>query len=90
MYSEEAIILDEVGLHARPASDFTNLAKKFTSKIELENLDSPEDGSVNAKSIIHVLSLSVTQGQKVKITASGEDEVAAVTALVNVLGNKGK
>lgn len=85
MYSEKATIINAVGLHARPASDFIHKAKEFSSKIKIENLNCPEDGKVNAKSIVGVLSLAVPQGNEVEITATGDDEEEAVKALVAMI-----
>ena len=85
MYKRRATIINQIGLHARPASDFINEAKKFKSKITITNLNEPDDGTVNAKSIIAVLSLAVPQGSTIEISAEGEDETAAVDSLSNLV-----
>lgn len=35
MYAKKVMIENETGLHARPASDFVNLAKNYNSKITI-------------------------------------------------------
>ena len=69
------------GLHARPASTFVALAQKFQSEVILEK----EDSSINAKSIIGILSLGVSQNDVITIIADGDDEVEAVDALVKLV-----
>ncbi len=65
------------GLHARPASQFVSEASKFKSDIQLIK----GDVAVNGKSIMGVLGLGVLTGDTIRITAQGEDESEAVTAL---------
>jgi len=65
------------GLHARPASKFVQMAKKFTSKIEV----SYNGKRADPKSIISLLSLNVIYDAVITITAEGEDENQAVSAL---------
>lgn len=82
MYSEKVNVINASGLHARPASDFVQIAKGFTSKIKIKNASDPEGDEVNAKSVVMLLSLELSQGDAAQITAVGEDEEAAVKALV--------
>ena len=57
------------GLHARPASVFVQKAKEFQSKITL----SKNEKTVNAKSILSLLSLGAEQGDQLVLKASGDD-----------------
>lgn len=75
------IIQDPLGLHARPAGILVKEAAKYESVITLER----EGTTANAKSIIQVMRMAVKNGEKVKISCCGEDEVAAETALKSVL-----
>ncbi|QEY34898.1 HPr family phosphocarrier protein [Caproiciproducens galactitolivorans] len=86
MYSRKTTINNQTGLHARPASDFVKCASQFKSKITIKNVD--DDETVSAKSIILILSLSLSKGMKVEITAEGEDEVKAVDTLVALIDSK--
>lgn len=65
------------GLHARPASKFVQMAKKFKSKITITY----KGKSADPKSIIGLLSLSVIRDSEVVISADGEDETQAVSTL---------
>lgn len=83
---QEIVVRHEVGLHARPAAKFVKLASGFTADIEIENLSKGSDPA-NAKSIISVLSVSVTQDEKIRLTATGEDEEDALEALISLIEN---
>lgn len=73
-----------VGLHARPAAQFVQTARQFSSQIQVEALDS--GGRVaDAKSILMVLTLGVEQNHKIRITASGEDQAEAIASLVELV-----
>lgn len=84
MYSKTVFIGNPSGLHARPALDFIACAKKFSSRIYICELGK-EENTVNAKSIVSLLTLSLTQGKKVVISAEGPDEEEAVEALTTLI-----
>lgn len=83
MYSRKVTIQNKTGLHARPASEFIGCAGKFKSKITIKRNDDEEEA--NAKSIVMLLSLGLSQGTEVEIIAKGEDETEAVDALVALI-----
>ena len=70
-------IRNELGLHARPASQFVVLAGRFQSEISVGNGEEWVDG----RSVLSLLSLSASCGTKLRIRAIGEDAEAAVAAL---------
>lgn len=77
----ECTIKNAMGLHVRPAGLFAQTATKFTSQIQVE-----KDGeTINGKSSLSLLMLSAGQGSILKITATGEDAIAATEALVNLI-----
>ena len=83
MYSRKTTVINRTGLHARPASQFIDAAKKFTSRIHIRNLSlEEEDNLANAKSIISVLTLAMVQGSEIEIIAEGDDEKEAVDSLI--------
>ncbi len=84
MYKKQIQITNPSGLHARPGSDFVNLAKKFESTIKLHRLDKPEK-IANAKSIVFVLSLGIKKDMIIEIEANGTDEEKAVEELVSLI-----
>jgi phosphocarrier protein HPr len=84
MYCKTVEIINQSGLHARPASDFVKCAKQFKSKVMIKRLGG-NDQPVNAKSIVSLLAQSLSKGQKAEISAEGEDEAEAVDALVEII-----
>lgn len=77
-------ILNEQGLHARPASVFAKTANKFKSNISIVH----GNDTINAKSIIIIMSLGLKKGEEIKIITKGEDEEEAMEALVSLIENK--
>jgi phosphocarrier protein len=70
-------IVNELGLHARAATKFVQMANKFKSDVGVE-----KDGqNVNGKSIMGVLMLVASKGTSIKVTATGDDAQACVDAL---------
>ncbi|MCF6095976.1 HPr family phosphocarrier protein [Thermovorax subterraneus] len=84
MYEKTIVVKNKTGLHARPAAMFVQTANKFKSEIFVEK----EGKKVNAKSIMGVMSLAVSQGTTITILAQGEDEKDAVEALVELVESK--
>jgi len=81
MYELEIVLMNELGLHARPASILAKKASKFSSHITII-----KDGKeYNAKSIINILSMAASKGDKIKIVATGDDEAKAVEELKVVI-----
>ncbi|MEJ2412613.1 MAG: HPr family phosphocarrier protein [Anaerolineales bacterium] len=73
----------KVGLHARPASVFVQTAARFNSDIEVTH----GDNTVNAKSILAVLTLGAHQGSEIIIKAEGEDAEDALKALEELVND---
>lgn len=84
MYSKEVVVLNSVGLHARPATFFIQKSNEFKSSIWVEK----GDRRINAKSLLGILSLGIIKGTEIKIIADGVDEEAAVSSLVNLVENE--
>ena len=84
MYSKEVIIQNKTGLHARPASIFVKEATRFKSDIKMIK----NNKKYNAKSIMGILSMAGSKGQKIVIQAIGEDEEDAVKELADLITNK--
>ena len=77
MVEREIIVVNELGLHARPAVLLVKTAAQFESKILLRK----DDMEVNAKSIMGVLILAAEKGCNISIIADGPDEEKAVEAM---------
>ncbi len=83
MVSKSVTIVNETGLHARPAANFTKLASAQKCNVYLKK----EDKKINAKSILGILSLAISKGSVVEIITDGEEEDAALTALVDYVNS---
>ncbi|HAL63742.1 MAG: HPr family phosphocarrier protein [Firmicutes bacterium] len=83
MFSKEVEVLNQAGLHARPATFFIQKANEFKSSIWVEK----DERKVNAKSLLGVLSLGITKGTTITIIADGVDEEEAVVTLVNLIAS---
>ena len=80
-------ITHEVGLHARPAALFVQTAAQFSSDIEVTHGET----TVNAKSILGILTLGAHKDAEISIKAEGEDAEKALEALTQlVLENFGE
>lgn len=84
MISEKVTVLNETGLHARPAAMFVSNAAKFKSELTVQK----GEKQANAKSILSVLALGVTKGTEITITAQGPDEKEAVNKLIELIQSK--
>lgn len=82
MAAKEVTIINETGLHARPAQLFVQKASEFASAIKVKK----EGGATgDAKSILGLMSLGLTKGSKITIEASGDDAEQAVTTLAELV-----
>ncbi len=84
MQSSSFIIQNEVGLHARPAALFVQTAAKFKAKIAVRN-STRGTPFVDAKSILSVLGLGVSQGHEIEVTIEGEDEQKALETITSLI-----
>ncbi len=81
MVEKEVEIVNKLGIHARPATSFVQLAEKFQSNVIVE-----KDGfEVNGKSILGMMMLVAPKGTKIKIKVDGPDEEEALRALVKLV-----
>ncbi|MFP4662541.1 MAG: HPr family phosphocarrier protein [Halanaerobiales bacterium] len=84
MIEKEIVIKNKTGLHARPAAIFVETADRFESEVEMIF-----DGiTVNAKSIIGVLSLGIGKDDRVLLRISGRDEEEAMEKMIEIVKNK--
>ncbi|MGE5642195.1 MAG: HPr family phosphocarrier protein [Byssovorax cruenta] len=86
MKSAQFVVMDPVGLHARPAALFVKLANKFSSNVSICNV-STSGKWANAKSILSVLTCGVKQGDQIEVRAEGVDEAEAVEALQKLVAS---
>ncbi|MEW9669456.1 HPr family phosphocarrier protein [Ammoniphilus sp. 3BR4] len=81
MVRQQAIVKLKTGLQARPAAFFVQEANRYASEIFVEK----ENKKVNAKSIMGIMSLAVTNGMEIAILAEGNDAEDAVSSLVKLV-----
>lgn len=90
MVEARIVVRHEVGLHARPAAMFVQTAGRFASSVRVKNTTTNTE-TVDAKSILGVLTLGVVQGQEILIQADGTHETQAVAELRKLVeGNFGE
>lgn len=73
----ELVVVNRLGIHARPAAMFVRVASRFESEITLE-----KDGErINGKSIMGLMMLAAGPGTRLRLEASGHDAHDALQAL---------
>ena len=81
MVKDTVVVKNETGLHARPASMLVEEASSYEADVELV-----KDGqSVNAKSIMGVMSLGIKQSTEITVQTDGADEKDALTAIIELI-----
>ncbi|MBQ9703399.1 MAG: HPr family phosphocarrier protein [Clostridia bacterium] len=81
MISRDITIVNDVGLHARPATFFIQKANSYKATIWLE-----EGGRrINAKSLLGVLSMGIIKGTTITLISDGSDEVEALDGLESLI-----
>lgn len=84
MVKKKIVIINKLGLHARAAVKFMNLANRFASSVWIE-----KDGNeIDGKSILGILTLAAVQGSEITLKISGPDEGQALDALEALIENK--
>jgi phosphocarrier protein HPr len=84
MIDKAITIKNKLGLHARAAVKFVNLANRFSSTVKIV-----KDGNeIDGKSILGILTLAATQGSEIRLLVSGKDERTAVEALSELVNNR--
>lgn len=81
MTTQEVIIRNRLGLHARAAAKFVHTATRYNSQIRITR-----DGrSMDGKSIMGILLLAAGAGSTIVISADGADEADAIDALCRLV-----
>lgn len=70
-------IVNRLGMHARPAMVFCDLAQTFSSTITVKR----EDTEVDGKSIMQLLMIAASKGSEIEVVAEGEDAEKAIAAI---------
>lgn len=84
MTQKEITIKNRAGIHARPAALIVQTANEFDSDIFMEK----NGNKINAKSIMGIITLGAAYNTDLLVIADGEDEEAAVAAIVKLFENR--
>ncbi len=81
MVSQKVIIKNPTGLHLRPAGILCKEAMQYKSLITFKF----KENTANAKSVLSVLGACVKCGDEIELFCEGEDEDAALSALIGAI-----
>lgn len=81
---KEFIVLNKMGIHARPAAMVVRVTNKYKCDVFVEK----DEEQVNGKSIMGLMMLAAGKGSKVKFLASGEDSLPMLAELEALFGRK--
>jgi phosphocarrier protein HPr len=84
---KEIAISNKLGLHARPAMQFVDVANQFTSRVTVFK-GGEEPGEADGKSVMQMIILAATEGTPLRIEADGDDAEQAVQKLVELIDGK--
>ena len=84
MVTRDLTVLNRTGIRARPAAEIAKTAQRFKSEISL-SLDAM---TINAKSIMGVITLGAIYKTKLKCTCDGPDERDAIDAIDRLFANR--
>ena len=84
MLKSDIIIINKLGLHARAAAKFVNLASGFDSEVSL----SRNGHTVNGKSIMGVMMLAAAKGVTLQLMTDGSDEERAHQQLEQLVAER--
>ena len=85
--SRDIVVSNTLGLHARPAMQFVDLANQFESRVTVFK-GGEEPAEADGKSVMQMIILAATEGTKMRIEAEGDDADAAVCALAELFESK--
>jgi phosphocarrier protein len=84
MLEKKVAIKNKLGLHARAAVKFVNLANRFGASVKIVK----DGNAIDGKSILGILTLAATQGSEIMLLVSGKDEDSALKALADLINNR--
>lgn len=84
MIKDKIILQNETGLHARPAGELAKLASTYRCNVNL----TANGKTVNAKSILAIMSLGIKARTEIEIECNGENEEEAMNKIVEAFNNK--
>ena len=85
--TRDIVIQNALGLHARPAMQFVEVANGFNATITVHK-GGDEPATVDGKSVMQMITLEAIQGTPLKIEAEGDDAEEAVEQLAKLVDDK--
>ncbi len=82
--SKDFTITNKLGLHARASATLVKVASRFKAEILLTK----GDQSVNAKSILGLMTLAAAKGTPIRITCTGDDQDGALAEVGAIIENR--
>lgn len=84
MIRETIQVLNQMGIHARPATKLVKVASTYKSNISIVK----NSKTVNAKSILGVMSLAMSYNENIELIVEGEDEQIALEEIKSLFEDK--
>ncbi|MBI9107099.1 MAG: HPr family phosphocarrier protein [Spirochaetales bacterium] len=84
MQTQDVTIKNRAGIHARPAALIVQTANEYQSEIFLEK----DNNSINAKSIMGIITLGAGYNTILKVKTDGSDEENALQAIVKLFESR--
>lgn len=84
MIERKLTVRNRLGLHARPSALLAKTAGQFRSSLTLSH----ERRSVDAKSILGLMTMALPQGSELTLTADGPDEAVAAESITELFENR--
>lgn len=78
MQTRSVIVLNKLGIHARPGALLTKTANLFDCSVTIRR----EDKTVDAKSILSVMRLGAKCGDELTLVTDGRDDIAAMESIL--------
>ena len=85
--SKDIVVSNKLGLHARPAMQFVDVANQFSASVTVRK-GGEEPCDADGKSVMQMIILAATEGTPLRIEADGEDAQKAVDKLAELFESK--
>jgi phosphocarrier protein len=85
--SRDIVVSNKLGLHARPAMQFVDVANQFVAAVTVHK-GGEEPCDADGKSVMQMIILAATEGTPLRIEADGEDAQKAVDTLAELFASK--
>lgn len=85
--TRETVICNKLGLHARPAMQFVDVANQFAADVKVYK-GGEEPAEADGKSVMQMIILAAVEGTPLKIEADGDDAPQAVEKLAELVESK--